>query len=86
MRITTSWKSHHDGQGTDTGRTGRFVDPEDLCALDRHDDGCVAEAIQDAYDLGHDEPDGIRGVAAQLLGDGDSPCRCGGEATGPAAG
>lgn len=30
MRITTSRTSHHDGQGTDTGRAGRFVDPEDL--------------------------------------------------------
>jgi hypothetical protein len=45
--------------------------------LVRHGPGCIAEAVQDAYDLGHDDPDGIRFVAAQLLEDGHSPCRCG---------
>ena len=44
--------------------------------LGRHDPHCVAEAVQDGYDLGHDDPDGIRFVAAQLFEDGHSPCRC----------
>ena len=45
--------------------------------LARHDAGCIAEAVQDAYDLGHDNPDGIQYVAAQLLEDGHGPCHCG---------
>jgi hypothetical protein len=44
--------------------------------LAQHDAHCIAEAIQDAYDLGHDDPDGIRFVAAQGIEDGHSPCRC----------
>ena len=52
--------------------------------LARHDAVCVGEAVQDAYDLGHDDHDGIRLVAAQLLEDRYSSCRCG-QLTAPAA-
>lgn len=45
--------------------------------LAQHDETCVAEAIQDAFDSGTDEEQGVRFVAWQLLDDGYSPCRCG---------
>jgi hypothetical protein len=41
-----------------------------------HDAGCVAEATADAFAHGIDDEIGARQVAAQLLEDRSSPCRC----------
>ncbi len=52
------------------------IEDEHRAVLAAHDDGCVAEAIADAFATGHDEDETAWFVAAQLLDDGHSPCRC----------
>ena len=53
------------------------IEDEHRAILARHDDGCVAEAIADAFATGHDVDETAWMAAAQLLDDGHSPCRCG---------
>jgi hypothetical protein len=52
------------------------IEAEYRTALDAHNDLCVAEAIADAFATGHDTDEDAWFVAAQLLEDGHSPCRC----------
>jgi hypothetical protein len=44
--------------------------------LERHSVFCVGMAMQEAIDLGIDDDEGIRQVAAQRLEDEDTACRC----------
>ena len=52
------------------------IEDEYRALLARHDDHCIGEAIADASATGHDEEESAWFVAAQLLDDGASPCRC----------
>jgi hypothetical protein len=53
-----------------------WLDEHGEFVLAFHDPGCVAEAIQDAFNHGVDDEAGARCAAAQLLEGGDIPCRC----------
>lgn len=52
------------------------IEDEYRAALAAHDTRCIAEAIADAFATGHDTEEDAWFVAAQLLEDGHSPCRC----------
>jgi hypothetical protein len=52
------------------------IEDEHRAQLARHDEHCIAEAVTDAFATGHDDEESAWFVAAQLLDDGHSPCRC----------